>query len=207
MRKILFFFVCSIVLCGCESKDTKLRKDYATFREWHYSNCFCVLGNKSNFVNKFLDSINKMKIFCRISADFYLDTKSKKEIQQDVEFMRNIGKYQCSPTFLEKIQKKSAEYNFNSNCWTDEVDMEYKAKLTNLVISCENTYKHMINVDCECVVKTYANSLSYTERAELQAYGSFFPSYGWMVNTPHKQAITLSVMNKMREAVLKCKSN
>jgi len=199
MKKFLLLLAGAIMMCGCEPDET-------TFRKWHYDNCLCNLSHMPSFTNDFLDNQHKINAFCRLSTDFCLTDKSKIQIKQDARFMRRVGKFQCKHDYLDKVQNKSKKYNFKPMCWKDIKEMEYRAKLANLVISCETTYGLFTNVNCDCVVKKYIGSLSYEERTELLKVGLVFPGYGWMVNTPRKQDITLSVMNKMHEAVFKCKS-
>lgn len=59
-------------------------------------------------------------------------------------------------------------------------------------------------VDCRCAAKKYLSWLSESEKRELRSVGLIFPGYGWKVNSAYKEQMTMSILDKWRNATFEC---
>lgn len=197
-----------VVLCGCESKETKLKKDYSTFLQWQYNNCLCLMGSLPRYTSALLAGAS-VEAFCRHSTNFCINMKTPEQISHDAAFMRNLGDYRCTPDYFKYIHQQFDKHNFESKCWNGMEDMVVIARFAGVTTLCESKYgkSGIVKVDCDCVAVEYLNSLSEEEKTELQKANLLFPGtngYGWKNNTPKKQKITKSIMQKMDDAISKC---
>lgn len=195
------------ILCGCESKETKLKKDYSYFRQWHYENCLCILEHMPDYKKNLSYGVSKVNAFCRHTVERHINSKPKSLIQQNVSFMRKFGDYQCSDDFIEKIKPQAAKNYLDLWYWRDADDMLNMSMLAGMTELCNSVRKSQ-DVDCDCVAVAYFRSLSQKEYTALQNAGNIvFPNSNeksWKNDTPQRKQMTKSIMDKLFNAILKC---
>lgn len=212
MKKLLCALGLLCVLCACDRNENKkqqspLVKSVITFRAFHQDVCKCVLGNMPTFVKTLnSDGYNNINAFCFWGAYFCSNQKSDETIIAAAKVIDGLGSFQCAdPNFNERFVAASKKAGVDALCpaiWQQD-NVLYLSKLAHLTNSCQSTFGKS-EVECLCVVDNYMSHLSEAEFKALKSYGQFFPGYGWMANTKEKQQMTVSIMTKMRNAVVAC---